>query len=325
MNENGYVTCHLKGGLGNQLFQICTTLSYARRTKRQLVFHNRDAIGNRPAYFSSFFSGLQQYFVSESDFHELFHEGRGFVYDERVFEYVPILEYPPNVNVILNGYFQTDKYFKQDWPWIADTLWGSRREEYISCALPLLRHLPLPVSEGHMDSSVITIGLHFRIGDYVHIQHCHPVMNVDYYIRALENGLKELETMGGYGKQVEVLYFCEDFDLGDVMEKIQRLQVEFSSVTFRRAVVGMRINEDVKDKDWREMILFGMCDMYVIPNSSFSWWGAYLGSYFGVGAVSEGYEKVRKPVYYPSVWFGPGLHWNNVKDLCPENWHKIQA
>jgi len=316
MNENGYVTCHLKGGLGNQLFQICATLSYAKRTNRQVVFQNRDVIGKRPAYFSSFFSALQHYFISESDFQFLFQEGKCIVYEERLFEYVPIFEYPPNVNVILNGYFQTDKYFKHDWPFIADILWKTKREYYVSESLSFLR----PLRE---DSNVTTIGMHFRIGDYVHIQHCHPVMNVEYYIQALEDCMKILELSRGSGA-VEVLYFCEDFDLGDVMEKIQRLQVEFSSVTFRRAVVGMRINEDVKDKDWREMILFGMCDIHVIPNSSFSWWGAYLGSYFGVGSVSESLI-CNKPVYYPSVWFGPGLHWNNVKDLCPENWHKIQV
>lgn len=320
MNENGFVTCHLKGGLGNQLFQICATFSYARRTKRQVVFQNRDAIGNRPAYFSSFLSALQHYFVSEEGFRKIFHEGRGFVYDERVFEYVPILEYPPNVNVILNGYFQTNKYFKEDWPYIAEILWRTKREKYVSDTLETIPSL--------RDDNVTTIGMHFRIGDYVHIQHCHPVMNVDYYIRALRQGLKDLELSGGGDagdrKPVEVLYFCEDFDLGDVLEKIQRLQEEFTSITFRRAVVGMRINENTKDKDWHEMILFGMCDIHVIPNSSFSWWGSYLGSYFGVGSVSESL-MCDKPVYYPSVWFGPGLNWNNVKDLCPENWHKIQA
>ena len=315
MNENGYVTCNLKGGLGNQLFQICATFSYAKRTNRQVVFQNRDAIGNRPAYFSSFLSALQHYFISENDFQYLFQEGKFIVYEERFFEYVPILEYPPNVNVILNGYFQTDKYFKQDWDWIAELLWRTKRNKYVSDALSL-------VSSFGDEKNVTTIGMHFRIGDYVHIQHCHPIMNVEYYIRALEGCLKNLE---GYKKPVEVLYFCEDFDLGDVMEKIQRLQTEFSSFTFRRAVVGLGINENIKDKDWREMILFGICDIHVIPNSSFSWWGSYLGSYFSADSVSESLTNKPKPVYYPSVWFGPGLHWNNVKDLCPENWHKIQA
>jgi hypothetical protein len=320
MNENGYVTCHLKGGLGNQLFQICTLFSYAKRTNRQIVFHNRDAIGDRPAYFSSFLSALQQYFVSEEHFRELFQEGRGFMYEERLFEYVRILDYPPNVNVMLNGYFQTDKYFKQDWPWIAETLWGSRREEYISHALPLLAN-----------EDKTTISMHFRIGDYVHIQHCHPVMNVEYYIRALGQCLKDLIlSVGNDHRAVEVLYFCEDFDLWDVMEKIDRMKKEFTSVSFRRAVVSLGENEIAKDKDWREMILFGMCDAHIIPNSSFSWWGSYLGSYFSKNSVlvsenSEMDKKIHKPVYYPSVWFGPGIHWNNVKDLCPENWYKIQA
>jgi hypothetical protein len=322
MSENGYVTCHLKGGLGNQLFQICATLSYAKRTNRQVVFHNRDVIGNRPAYFSSFFSGLQKYFVSESEFHKLFRKGNGHTYEERLFEYVPILEYPPNVNVMLNGFFQSDKYFKEDWSWIAETLWGDRREEYISHALPLL---------GYEDKKMIA--LHFRIGDYVHIQHCHPVMNVEYYIRALRQCLEDLVlTSGNDRREVEVLYFCEDFDLGDVMEKIDRMKKEITSVSFRRAVVSLGENEIAKDKDWREMILFGMCDAYIIPNSTFSWWGSYLGSYFMsesnnvlLQENSEMDKKIQKPVYYPSMWFGPGIHWHNVKDLCPENWHKIQA
>lgn len=325
MNENGYVTIFLKGGLGNQLFQTCALFSYAKRTNRQIVFYDRDTIGNRPAYFSNFLSALKQYFIPQGNFQKIFKEGKSIIYEERLFEYVPILEYPPNVNVILNGYFQTDKYFKEDWHWIADILWGGRREEYISCYSSLLRN--------HVgtSSSQLTIALHFRVGDYVHNQYCHPVMNVEYYIRSLRQYLNDFILSGNDRREVEVLYFCEDFDLSDVMEKIDKMKMEFSSVSFRRAVVGIGENENIKEKDWREMILFGMCNAHIIPNSSFSWWGSYLGSYFIpesdilIQENSEIDENVHKPVYYPSVWFGPGLHWNNVKDLCPKNWHKIQA
>lgn len=124
------------------------------------------------------------------------------------------------------------------------------------------------------------ISLHFRIGDYVHIQHCHPVMNVEYYIRALRQCLKDLILSGNDHRAVEVLYFCEDFDLGDAQEKIEKMKMEFSSVSFRRAVVDMGENENMKDKDWREMILFGMCDAYIIPNKQFFLVGVLFGKLF---------------------------------------------
>jgi hypothetical protein len=40
------ITCNLIGGLGNQLFQIFTTLAYAIRTKQKFAFLNSKTIGS---------------------------------------------------------------------------------------------------------------------------------------------------------------------------------------------------------------------------------------------------------------------------------------
>ena len=32
-----------------------------------------------------------------------------------------------------------------------------------------------------------TVSMHFRMGDYVNIQHCHPIMPFNYYYNALCN------------------------------------------------------------------------------------------------------------------------------------------
>ena len=38
------ITCNLVGGLGNQLFQIFTTISYAIRIKEKFVFFKTESI-----------------------------------------------------------------------------------------------------------------------------------------------------------------------------------------------------------------------------------------------------------------------------------------
>ena len=39
------ITCNLVGGLGNQLFQIFTTLAYAIKTKEKFIFLNSETVG----------------------------------------------------------------------------------------------------------------------------------------------------------------------------------------------------------------------------------------------------------------------------------------
>lgn len=311
MNPNGYVTCNLKGGLGNQLFQICTTLSYAKRTGRTFVLLNRDTIGDRPAYFNTFFSSLQSCLAPPNDYHYLFHSGNGITYEEREFEYHPIPDYPSEFNVLLDGYFQCEKYFCDDWSLIANTLWENKREKIMNSFKP---------------NEKKTIGLHFRMGDYVHKQNCHPVMPVEYYINSLKIIVSELEIQG-VEKDIEVLYFCENQDLENVNGKINKLQSEFPNLSFKRSVISnLDEYESEKDKDWRELIMFGICDANIIANSSFSWWGVYLGSYFSFNLSNNcNNSQYTKPVCYPSLWFGPALQCYNTKDLCLTEWYKINV
>jgi len=49
------ITCHLMGGLGNQLFEIYTTLSYAIQSNQSFAFLNVKQLGDRFTYWDSFF------------------------------------------------------------------------------------------------------------------------------------------------------------------------------------------------------------------------------------------------------------------------------
>ena len=62
--DNNIITCSLMGGLGNQLFQICTTIAYGIETNRKIVFPYSEnlRIGiTRPTYWNNFLSGLKTF------------------------------------------------------------------------------------------------------------------------------------------------------------------------------------------------------------------------------------------------------------------------
>jgi hypothetical protein len=143
------------------------------------------------------------------------------------------------------------------------------------------------------------ISMHFRIGDYKKIQEYHPLTTYDYYERALEY----ITTHKPF-ENFNILYFCEDNDIDDVLKVINRLIIKFPNYNFSRG--------DNKLADWEQMLLMSLCHNNIIANSSFSWWSAYFNSW------------EDKIVCYPSVWFGEIVK-NDTKDLCPPEWVKIDV
>ena len=57
-----------------------------------------------------------------------------------------------------------------------------------------------------------------------------------------------------------------------------------------------------------DMCLMSMCSDFIIANSSFSWWGAWLAN--------------RGTVIAPKKWFGVNLN-HDTKDLIPDKWEVI--
>jgi hypothetical protein len=329
-----YVSCNIRGGLGNQLFQIFATLAYGMRTGRQPRFCLMDRIGNRSSYWHSFLRGLEPFQINQNDFVYLFHySGNTRTHQEPHYAYSEIPEYPNVENILLDGYFQSRTYFAGYEKQILELLWGNKGN--------LGRIIG--------DSTIPRIGMHFRIGDYKNIQHCHPVMATSYYVKALTQCLKEhgfyldasywndaVEKMGNskeIRKLVEVIYLCEDSDIMEVENHLNILRDIFPYLSFHRGLVDIEFEkgEQLCDRDWKEMALLSGCDWFVIPNSTFSWWAATFSSLLTRYSVRKGgmetseIERGENWVYYPSIWFGPALvSINEVKDLLNQpGWKEI--
>jgi hypothetical protein len=274
------------GGLGNQLFQIFTTLSYAIKSGHIYNFSSAETLGGgsttiRHTYWTSLFKELEPFTIDNFD--------DAFVIREKAFEYNDILltDIKAHQNVMLYGYFQSFKYFQHEFTSICNLL---KLKE-------LKRHV-LKKFEHEQYHTNLTISVHFRIGDYKKIQHCHPIMKYAYYEKAISYILHKTTNLK------QVLYFCEDEDIDDVTDIIYELKNRFQQLVFTRCHNTLT--------DWEQMLVMSACGHNIIANSSFSWWAAYLN------------ENSHKIVCYPSNWFGPSIKHNTI-DLFPDTWTKIKC
>jgi hypothetical protein len=280
------ITCNLMGGLGNQIFQIFATISYAIKSKNQFKFLNLSTLGNdsttiRNTFWKSFFNRLKPFLINNipQPIHVI--REKSFTFNE-----LPIHEMI-GINCLIHGYFQSYKYFHENYEMISRIIGVEKMKTELIQKLNL-NHEYLKKC----------ISMHFRLGDYKTLQDYHPLITYEYYKKSV-NFIKHKSN-----EPFNILYFCEDADISDVMIKINSLENEFPEYKFIRG--------DNRLEDWEQMLFMSCCHHNIIANSSFSWWGAYFNSW------------PDKIICYPSVWFGPALS-HNTKDLCPPEWEKISA
>jgi len=287
---SNYITCHLMGGLGNQLFQIFSTISYGMKYQRKIIFQYSDSlfVGKvRPTYWNNFLSNLKGFTTYNNqegisnDKLMLFPR-----FKENDFQFQEI----PNFNeqyLMLFGYFQSYKYF----------------EEYKNTIFSFLKltsqieNVKLSYNQ-YFDNSKHTISMHFRLGDYKDIQNFHPLMPYEYYKNALEHIITSRDKNTVY----DVLYFCEKEDNDAVTNIIENLIKIYPEMNF------IKIDDTIDD--WKQMLLMSSCQDNIIANSTFSWWGAYFNM------------NSEKIICYPHKWFGPSAN-HNISDLFPLSWKKI--
>jgi len=283
------ITCNLMGGLGNQIFQIFTTISYAIRSRNQFKFKNLNQLGGgsttiRYTFWNTFFANLRPFLITElPDKIHIIRE-KGFPYNE-----LSHLELILNEDIYLYGYFQSYKYFHNEYSMICRLIGLDKLKEKLLDKLQL--------NKNDLEKY---ISMHFRIGDYKKVQEFHPLATYEFYERSLEH----IQNSNVPSEKLNILYFCEDVDIEDVSSIINRLQIKFPDYNFERGEKDLA--------DWEQMLYMSLCHHNIIANSSFSWWGAYFNSW----------EK--KIVCYPSVWFGEVAK-NDTTDLCPSEWVKIKV
>ena len=260
------------GRLANQMFQYASLKGIARNTGVDFCIpYYKDAvddgIGNmlRSELFDSFDLPVMCGLLNNGHA-PVVHE-RYFHFDDELFRMCPD-------HVSLQGYFQTEKYFKHIEGEIRDDF--TFKEEILTPCQELMWQLDLPFA------------LHVRRTDYLTNSANHPPCTLNYYEKALKH----------FDDDREVVVFSDD----PAWCKEQEL---FSSDRFM-------VSEN--DDNRMDLCLMSLCSDFIIANSSFSWWGAWLST------------SKDKKVIAPVQWFGTGYTKDHdTSDLIPDGWTRIAA
>jgi hypothetical protein len=285
------IKIQLYAGLGNQLFMIFATISYAidNNLDFRIISYLQKTVNGTPTYWDTILDSLKDN-VDENVKTDVQKYSK--VYKEELFEYIKLPDgLCADTDCVLHGYFQSHKYFEHNYERILDMLKFKEKKAVLKNT-----HKDLFAKK--------SIAVHFRIGDYIGLQMYHCIKRPEYYIHALKKMGKDLEEAGEDIRDYNILYYCQAQDMRLVDEFLKIISnithIEYNFI---------KVPDDIDD--WKQLLLMSLSDHFIIANSSFSWFGAYLS------------ENKNKIVIRPRQWFGPANASHNIEHLCPIEWKVI--
>lgn len=239
-NDNiNYVSINLEGGLGNQLFKIFCLISYCLKHNKKFILPRLlPKNDKRKTYWNNIFKSIYKYtYNSNYKFNHIYNE-KNFFYND-----IPFI----TTSLLLKGYFQSYKYFKDNFDIIFNIL--------------NIKNMQSNIGDKYLKYNN-TIGVHFRLGDYKTLKN-NPILSIEYYINSIKYIIHNTQI-----NDYNILYACEKDDDNTVSKNINILQDKFPHLKFHK------INNEIED--WEQMLLMSICKHNIIANSTFSWWSGYL-------------------------------------------------
>lgn len=283
-----YITVKIYGGLGNQMFQYAAgralSLQYQVPLCLDISWFNQkhDANTTVRTYQLGIFKNITATIQNRRSFpcQRLITRIRkylpfSYVIREPHFAYWPgFAEITPPAR--LDGYWQCEKYFMD-----------FQKEIRHDFTFPTL-----PEKAGHLAKLIgetpDSVSVHIRRGDYVEnpqAQAFHGNLKQDYYGKALQL------IKNACGK-TRLFIFSDD---------PQWVRKNFDCCGHDAVIVDLAF----PDAPHHDMHLMSQCKHHIIANSSFSWWGAWLGTPQGM-------------TFAPKRWFNaPEI---DTSTICPASW-----
>jgi len=280
------ITCIIKGGLGNQLFQICALISYVSTYHLDWYIQNKNMSIKRPTYWNTIFIKLQPRLRSQHH-HNMFIVNETQLIKYNIDTFGKIIT---GNNIILDGYFQHYKYVENVYNIIYNLLDINKLCIEVYVKYPYNYHS--------------TTSLHFRYGDYKKLSDHYNILEYTYYYEAL---LYILQNETPISITNNILVFYEASDYTEVFEIINALKKNAIMSTLNFIYIDTTI------PDYDQLFIMSNCKNNIIANSTFSWWGAYFNVH------------PNPIICYPSVWHRHKLAHIDTSGLQHPKWIKIES
>lgn len=292
------VIARIKGGIGNQLFCYAAarrlaimnnaelvlddvsgfSYDYAYKRDYQLDFFNISANKATPSQRMEPYSRIRRFIVKRIS-RLLSFNIRKYIQQEGVDFDARMLKLRPKRDIYLDGYWQSEDYFK-------DVEQVIRADLYIKPPIDRFNlEMALKVK------SLNSIAVHVRYFDVISDGSLNNISK-DYYCRAV-NYMKNIAPDAHY-------FIFSDNPMG----ARKQIPLPDSSITLVN-------HNQVGGHAFADLWLMTKCNHFIIANSTFSWWGAWLADY------------PNKIVIAPGVVLnGSQTAWG-FKGLIPESWIKL--
>ena len=260
----------LKGGLGNQMFQIAAAYGAARTHGAGLaidlsITHTSGQGHPHKKYDRNLYIKVPRFSFNGTEFD---------MYNEPKFSHTDIPKPTDGKHMIIDGYFQSELYFN-----------------HISTDVKRLFKIPEDIQQGVKEkidkiknhfNKELAVCVHVRRGEYLMLPNIHPVQTVDFYRKAMSL-FDESKTVFIVisddmkwcvnNLNIHTMAFCNsgyDYDTKPVTDELPELF---------------------------DMYLASQCDGNIISNSSFGWWGAWLNVVQRVVAPARWFGPDGPPDY----------------------------
>ena len=297
------IIINLKGGLGNQMFQYAIGYCLSRKKNTSLYFDTRlmeehkinPPPRNVPRDFDLDVFNIEKKLVKNNDLLKVllfsnnyrirkfitmsldklnlfaFYE-KNRLYDKRIF----ISKYK---NLYLDGLWQSEKYFKDN-----------RSEILKIYNFDKIKNNKENIDFLNKINFEKGICLNVRRTDFINNPE-HNIVNMEYYKKAIQ------KIQNIIGNDIELYIFSDD---------LEWCKNNFSFIDKKYFIEHNLAGY----KFYNYLYLMSNFKNFIIPNSSFAWWAAWLS------------KKNDKVIIVPEKW--SGLVNQKFIDIIPQNWIKIK-
>jgi hypothetical protein len=292
------VVARVLGGIGNQLFIYAAARRLALVNKAKLIIDSESGFDHDKVYQRRYqldhfcipchkataaerlepFPRLRRAVMRKLN-QQIPFELRRYIVQEGVDFDPRLLTFIPQGTVYLEGYWQSENYFRD----VSATI----RQD-------LLIHPPSDGTSVELAARIRrcnAVAIHARFFDEPKTTGINNAPN-DYYNRALQ-------MMGQLAPDAHYFLFSD------------QPEAARARISFPNDQVTVVAHNKGDENAYADLWLMTQCQHFIIANSTFSWWGAWLSANPNKIVIAPGYEK------------RDGVMWWGFKGLLPDEWIKL--